>query len=74
MVVPHVIGEETLGLQVGDSVGPNVIDIIDNVDIIDDIVGIAHEVVEAVVAPLQWLLVGQPRLLQEVDNHVSSCG
>ena len=40
---PHVVGEETLGLQVGDSV--------------------RHEIIEAVVAALQGLLVGQPRLL-----------
>ena len=34
VVVPDVVGEETLGLQVGDSVRPN-IDIIDKISIID---------------------------------------
>ena len=34
VVVPDVVGQETLGLQVGDSVRP-IIDIIENVNIID---------------------------------------
>ena len=33
---------------------------------------IRHDVVERVVASLQRLLVGQPTLLQQVDNHVST--
>ena len=33
---------------------------------------IGHDVVEDVVAPLQRLLEGDPRLLQEVDLHVSA--
>merc|ERR1719400_2346188 len=35
-----------------------------------DLVG--HEVVESVVATLQWLLVGETGLLEQVDNHVGS--
>ena len=35
VVVPHVIGEETLGLQVGHSVRPNIDIIIDKISIID---------------------------------------
>merc|ERR550539_1077955 len=51
-VVQDVVGQQALLLQVGDSVG--------------------HDVVEGVVATLQGLLVSQTRLLQEVDDHVSS--
>merc|ERR1712243_207116 len=51
-VVKDLVGEETLLLEVWDSV--------------------RHDVVEGVVASLQWLLVSQTRLLEQVDNHVSS--
>ena len=33
---------------------------------------VGHEVVEGVVATLERLLVGQPRLLKQVDHHVGS--
>ena len=52
MIVPDVIGQETLLLEVRH--------------------GVRHEVVEAVVTSLQGLLISQTRLLQQVDNHVST--
>merc|ERR1719210_2405328 len=51
-VVQDVVGQETLGLEVGNLIG--------------------HQVVEGMVATLQRLLVSQTRLLEQVDNHVSS--
>merc|ERR1712045_976605 len=51
-VVQDVVGQETLGLEVGNLIG--------------------HQVVEGVVTTLQRLLVSQTRLLEQVDNHVSS--
>merc|ERR1711963_733535 len=51
-VVQDVVGQQTLLLEVGDSVG--------------------HDVVEGVVATLERLLVSQTRLLQQIDDHVSS--